>query len=94
MRVTQRRLIEEAGRNITEHLERLQRIQAEVASGKRIRQPEDDPSGTERALGVRSYLRALRGTLRGLNLSNDWLSATETALKDLNELISRARVIA
>ncbi len=94
MRVTQRHLIEQASRNIVEHQEKLQRLQTEVASGKRIQKPEDDPLGTERALGIRSRLRALEATRRNLDLSRDWLSATEAALKSLNQVSERAHAIA
>jgi len=94
MRVTQRHLIEQASRNIVEHQEKLQRLQTEVASGKRIQRPEDDPLGAERALGIRSRLRALEATRRNLDLSRDWLSATEAALKSLNQVSERAHAIA
>ncbi|HEY64318.1 MAG TPA: flagellar hook-associated protein 3 [Caldilineae bacterium] len=94
MRVTQKRLIEEASWNIADHLERLQRLQSVLASGKRIQKPKDDPLGIERALEIRSYLRGLETSLRNIRLTTDWLGATEKALQDLNDVLKRAQTIA
>ncbi len=94
MRVTQRRLIEEASRNIADHFDRLQKIQSIIASGKKLQKPEDDPLGAERALGIRSHLHALEATRRNLHLTDDWLSATETALRSLQQVVERSHTIA
>ncbi|NOZ28622.1 MAG: flagellar hook-associated protein 3 [Chloroflexi bacterium] len=94
MRITQRRLIEEANQNISDHLSRLQRLQSVVASGKRIQKPEDDPIGVERALEIRSHLRGLETTLRNLGLTTDWLGATDKALRDLGDVVKRAHALA
>ncbi|MCS7220730.1 MAG: flagellin [Anaerolineae bacterium] len=94
MRVTQRRLIEEASQSIAGYFERLQKIQSIIASGKKLQKPEDDPLGAERALSIRSHLQALEATRRNLSLTDDWLSATEVALKGLQQVAERARVIA
>lgn len=94
MRVTQRELITQASRSINEHLERLQKLQSIAATGKRVQKPEDDPMGTGRALGIRSHLRTMEASLRNLDLSRDWLSATETALQGIKDLLARARNLA
>lgn len=94
MRVTQRRLIEDASQNIAGHFERLQKVQSVIASGKKLQKPEDDPLGAERALEIRSRLHALEATRRNLSLTDDWLSATELALKHLQQVAERAHTIA
>jgi flagellar hook-associated protein 3 FlgL len=87
MRVTQRRLVEQATQLLAEQLERRQRSQSVVATGKRILKPEDDPAGVERALALHSRVRFLQTTQSNLTLSRDWMSATETALQGLQEVL-------
>ena len=94
MRVTQKQMISEAIRNVQTSQERLQLLQRQASSGKRLHLPEDDPLATERVMSIRSHLHRISASRRNLDMTRDWLSASERALRDLQDALGRARVLA
>lgn len=94
MRVTQKQMVSAAINNLQTSQERLQQIQRQSASGKRLYLPEDDPLATERAMSVRSHLNRISTSRRNLDITRDWLSSSERALRDLQDALGRARVLA
>jgi flagellin-like hook-associated protein FlgL len=69
----------------------LLRAQREVASGRRINQPSDDPAGAARALELR---RALAGTERigeAVALGRTRVDQAAATLQNSSELLTRAR---
>ena len=94
MRITNNLVLSRASRDLTMSRCRLNELQMQVSSGKRILKPEDDPFGTERALGIRSALRINESHLRTLEASRDWMTATEAALQTMKSAIERAYVLA
>lgn len=70
---------------------RLSDTQRQLASGKQINRPSDDPFGTSRALGLRSDLEATQQYQRNTADGRAWTDITDTALGNITDAAQRAR---
>ncbi|MDI3298854.1 MAG: flagellar hook-associated protein FlgL [Bacillota bacterium] len=74
--------------------ERLIRSQNQIASGKRVSLPEDDPVAAADGMRFQSQL-ALDGRVgRTAQSASGWLQATDTALGSISDILLRARELA
>ena len=94
MRITNNLVLSRVLRDLEMSRGRLNDLQVQVSSGKRILKPEDDPIGTGKALGIRTALRVNESYLRTLEVSHDWLMVTEAALQTIGSALERAYVLA
>jgi flagellar hook-associated protein 3 FlgL len=91
MRVTNGMLITNMMRNYKRNLNRIENYQEQLASGKSIRRPSDDPSGASKALKLRSDLSMNEQYIKNADNALSWLNITETALRDIGDTLQRAR---
>jgi len=91
MRVTNGMLITNMMRNYRRNLNRIEDYQNQLASGKSIRRPSDDPSGASKALKLRSDLSMNEQYIKNTDNALSWLNITETALRDIGDSLQRAR---
>lgn len=91
MRVTTRMLTQHTAANIMANADAMQQTQRQLATGKRLLRPGDDPAGA--AVGVRLRSQNLRDEqyLRNIEQSRSWLDTTDSVLGDIGELLGRAR---
>jgi len=94
MRITTNMMVNQAARDMNQSLCRLRELQGQIASGKRILRPGDDPFAAEQALGMRAVLRANESYQRSIDLVSSWLSATEQALNTVGDVMLRVSVLA
>ena len=94
MRVTERMIQRTALRHLRSQLEAFAQVNEEIASGKRLQRPAEDPVAAEVALSLRAELEALRAYERTIDLSSGWVAATESALRSLADLVVRSRNVA
>lgn len=94
MRVTPRMVTDTTLNGLATNLARLERLQREVISGKRLNRPSDDPSDVSRALGLGASLSTGEQHLRNLDSSLAWLNATDTSLDSATQILQRARELA
>jgi flagellar hook-associated protein 3 FlgL len=90
MRITQRMMTERAIEYMDENLKRLYQLQEKVASGKEFQRPSDNPSGVTSALNLRSVLKMNTAYLDSAATTESWMSATDFALIQTNQLATRA----
>jgi flagellar hook-associated protein 3 FlgL len=76
--------------NVTEELSKANKI---VASGKRITDLSDDPVGLTQILNIRSTISNIEQLGRNINLGKSWLTASESALSSVQNLISDAKAL-
>lgn len=69
---------------------RVADAQQDVATGKKLRRPSDDPLGAERAVNLRAALHATDQQLRNVSEAQGWLTATEDAMGAVGNVINRA----
>ena len=90
MRVTQKMLADDAIKYISENFERLGELQATAASGKRFQRASDDPGAVRASLRLRSSLTSAASFLETAQGLQEWMSATESALGNMIDLLTQA----
>ena len=93
MRVTHTMIFQNALANMQRQSARLFEAQQQVATGKILQRPSDDPIGTRRALDLRDTLSALEQFERNRQAALSLLQTTETSLDDIETTVQRARSI-
>lgn len=93
MRVTQRIMVNNLRENIRLNERNLLSLQDQLASGKRLRKPSDDPQALDRALVLRADTSYANQYLRNITQARGWLAATDTSLDQLGEVLIKARDI-
>lgn len=73
---------------------RIATAQRQIASGRRIDKPSDDPLGTHNALRLRSELAGIQQDKRTIADTKGWIDTTDSALGTLTEVVHRARELA
>ena len=76
--------------NITEELNKANTI---VATGKRILKLADDPVGLTQGLNIKSTLSSIEQMGRNITLGNSWLAASESAMSQVQDVISEAKTL-
>jgi len=71
--------------NITEDLSKANEV---VATTKRINSLSDDPVGLTQALNIKSSLAGVEQLGRNITMGKSWLTASESALSQVQDLIS------
>jgi flagellar hook-associated protein 3 FlgL len=94
MRVTNGMLISNMMRNYNKNMRNLAKLQEQLATGKRILRPSDDPVATSKSLKLRSDLAYNQQYVSNADNAISWLESTELALKDLGDVLQRVRELA
>jgi len=77
--------------NISEELNKANRI---VSTGKRINELSDDPVGITQALNIKVTLSNIEQLKRNISLGNSWLTASESALNQTQDIVSDMKALA
>lgn len=84
--------------NINTNLNRLtwdmSRINNQVATGKKVNRPSDDPSGSALIFSMRTVLADVDQYRKDVALADDWLKQSESVLQSMKDLMEKANVIA
>ena len=94
MRITPNILINNLLNNLYKNTERMGKLQNQIASGKRLTKPSDDPGGVLRSLFLRTTLGELDQFEKNVDDSKSWLSVTQNALNELVSVFRQAKTIA
>ncbi len=73
---------------------RLSKTQIQLATGKRILTPSDDPAGATKTLDVQRYLETNKQFLSNMGFARARLETQETALASVTDLFQRANELA
>ena len=87
MRVTNSMIINNLMRNLNKNLNRLEKTQRNLSSGKKFVNPSDDPIGVSRSLRLNTEVAAMDQYKRNADDALSWLSTTEMAAKNINEVL-------
>lgn len=94
MRVTHIGAHQAALTRISSRLTEYAATQDQLATGKRIRRPSDDPIGMNRALELRASLRAREQEGRNAADGQMWMNLADSKLQDVVGQLQRARELA
>lgn len=90
-RITQGMLYSRALTDVQSGLSRYAQLQQEVATGRRINRPSDDPAAALRILPLRSDLRDLSQLSENVSLARETLNTGTASLEDASALMQRLR---
>jgi flagellar hook-associated protein 3 FlgL len=88
MRVANRYIFESVKYNLGSISEELSKANEIATTGKRINSLSDDPVGLTQSLTIQSDLAGIEQIRRNIDYGNSWLSASESALTNVEAIIS------
>ncbi len=91
MRTTNNMLINNMIYYMTNNLERLSKYQTQLATGKKMQVPSDDPVAAARALKLRTDVSEIAQFKSNSNDAYSWMDTTETALAKIGDILQVAR---
>jgi flagellar hook-associated protein 3 FlgL len=94
MRITHTMVSDSSLRNMRNNLERLDTLNNQISTGKRVSRPSEDPAGTARTLTYNTDIANGETYLRTMDAAVTWLNATDDALAEAGTLLQRARELA
>ncbi len=94
MRITESIMANSVLANLQAGQARLEKLQQEVSTGKRISAPGDDPVSAQQVLQLKGRLADSDQYARNITVGNAWLAQTDSSLNDAGNVMTRAREIA
>jgi flagellar hook-associated protein 3 FlgL len=94
MRVTGKMIRDKILSNTNRAMENLQFAQTQLATGKRILKPSDDPLGLSKAMKARAVLADDEQYVRNIEDALSWLENTEPAVDDMVTVLTELKEIA
>lgn len=90
MRITNSMITNNYMNNLYNNLARLDKMQMQVSSNKRITKLSDDPIGSLSSMEARAKLNKLEQYQENVNMAITWQRQTESSALELNEIIKQA----
>lgn len=94
MRITQSMISNQLLRNVNSNLGKLDGLQNQLSSGRRINKPSDDPVGITYGLRYRSELSSNEQHKKNVDTAVSWLDYTESTLGQATDVMQRVRELA
>lgn len=94
MRITNNMIFGATTRHAKAHLEKLFTLQNQLASGKKITRPSDDPTGMDLSMLLRGTLSQQTQYQENIQNAGTWLKVTDGALDEAHAVLGRARELA
>lgn len=91
MRITNQMMTNTFMTNINRNLGILDKYNTQGSSGKKIQNPSDDPIIATRSLKFRTMISETEQYYKNTEQAGSWLEATETALKNINEITDKMK---
>ncbi|MFP4312219.1 MAG: flagellin [Nitriliruptoraceae bacterium] len=91
MRVTSEVMISRSLDRLNNRLKAYERTQSELATGRRILKPSDDPAGSRRAISLRASMKTHERHLANASDAVGWLDAADAQLQSGLERLGRVR---
>ncbi|GAC27178.1 flagellar hook-associated protein FlgL [Brumicola pallidula] len=93
MRITTNLIYNQNLRSIDTNQGNLVDIQQQLATGKKLLRPSDDPVGAAQVIRLTEELDKITQYQRNNDLTSSALEQQETALRSINDVVNRARVL-
>ncbi|WP_028551003.1 flagellar hook-associated protein FlgL [Paenibacillus sp. UNC451MF] len=94
LRVTQSMMSMQLIRNLNTNTMRMDSMQEQMSTGRRINRPSDDPVGITYSLRYRSELDANDQYIKNVDTSSSWLDFNDTMLDQVDQVFLRATDLA
>lgn len=93
MRVSTQQVADRVVFELNMHLERLQQLQVQLSSGKRITRASDDPAGAAASLDLQAIIGQIDQYQRNIADALGFAQTTESALGEASNLLRQARTL-
>jgi flagellar hook-associated protein 3 FlgL len=94
MRLTNSMLVQNVTNNLYNNLARMNKLNTQLSSGKRINLPSDDPAAVARSLSLRAAVADTEQFTSNLADAKAWLQATDSALMGAEDVLRRVKELA
>ncbi|MTV27359.1 hypothetical protein FTX61_18350 [Nitriliruptoraceae bacterium ZYF776] len=94
MRITSEVMVNRSLERLRSRLETYDRAQTQLATGRRINAPSEDPVGSRRVLSLQGSLRSRESEMRNADDARGWLDAADSQLQSAVERLGRVRDLA
>ena len=94
MRITSETMVMRSLDRLHGRLEGYERAQSELATGRRILQPSDDPAGARRSLSLRASIRSREQHERNATDAAGWLATADSQLQTVSSRLQRIQELA
>ncbi|MCX7772881.1 MAG: flagellar hook-associated protein FlgL [Clostridia bacterium] len=93
MRITNNMLINNMMLSMTKNLNRTQKYQDQLATGKKISAPSDDPIVASKALKLRTDVAEIAQYKRNTDDASSWMDITEATMGQITDVVHRLKEI-
>ncbi|HOX07213.1 MAG TPA: flagellar hook-associated protein FlgL, partial [Planctomycetota bacterium] len=94
MRITEAILANNFLRDLRYNNMRLARTQEQLASGRIVNRPSQDPAIADQVMDINDHVRRASTYMRNASVGTSFLSETDNILNNANELVIQARTLA
>ena len=91
MRVSTGLLFNTMMQDVAKYQERMNSLREDIATGKSLRKPSDDPLGASRAVTIRALLAGAEQHEANVRDAREWLAATEMYMSQAQDLLVAAK---
>ena len=88
MRITNRMINDNVYRNAGMHLEKMERLQNQLASGRAISKPSDDPTAVNQSMLLRNTLADQEQFVRNINQATTWMEKSATSSRNARQSLA------
>ncbi|AZR73901.1 hypothetical protein BBF96_11175 [Anoxybacter fermentans] len=94
MRLTNSLIVNNLMKDLNNNLKKLDRLNYQLATGKKINTPSDDPISALRSMQYQTILKQNEQYIENIDQAMDWIDTSEMALNEMNSVLQRARELA
>lgn len=91
MRVTNSMMVANFLNNLSNNMREMDKVQQQLATGKKLSKPSDDPVGVIYSLRLNSSITEAEKYLDNVASANAWLYTTDIALRQAGDILQRVR---
>ncbi|MGB7605798.1 MAG: flagellar hook-associated protein FlgL [Lutisporaceae bacterium] len=91
MRITNGMMLNSMMRSMSRNLNRMEKLEQNLATGKKFLTPSDDPIGVSRSLRLNTEVASMEQYKRNTEDAMSWLETTEVALENMGNVFQRTR---
>lgn len=84
-------MINDLSRNLNTNMGRMDELQRQLSTGRKINQPSDDPAGLVKSLRLRSNLVEGKQYQDNIGEGESFMDTTDSALSSVNDIMQRVR---
>lgn len=94
MRISTRMFYDRFLSDLQNNLEAMYSANEQLATGKRINRPSDDPTALSRIVGYKTQITAISEYKRAIDSAKNSLEAADSGMSNLNDVLTRAKELA